>query len=585
MKSRHQVLVAFAVFLLAGLPIWFYLMRVPRDIGGWEAQIQALHGLWQNGCRNSLRLAIVCPQSQSECSGFSEDNVQMVFEPHCLRVSIVQSPVPVPSAAMADADLDDFLRDHVPSTGQDEDQAVTVFLLPMAASPKSTKPVVKLGKYQHGWVAIAPEMLHHPTVMSSIADQLGHLLMRDGMPQKLGSIGYQEHVLAFGLVHATAHRTAAWDFDGLAKAYLAPLLARLAVVANFTLSSQVLYNAPATQRPRLQDGDAGAVLSPDLLRNFVNRDQWDLALPTSVAPTHRFVAYVPGGASATAQQPADGQAALDAAATLTVVDETGRPVPNNGFLVPRWGGVVIVNLPPDAPAGAPLAASVQQAIMGAFVGQLRAHLGLQPVPLAADGSCPACAPEGLSLWEETCLARARALEAGAEAANTLTSFLHTVRNITVLPVTPAVSDLVQRALEHLTRAEAALLRGAYHAASREARSAVALAHQAYFHQGLHPSTMLMSSRSSCPPVLPVVADMIPEPHVIIVVMSSMSSPSFDMIPNMIPSLYFPPNHSYAVYSPFFLPLYLTVALKCVAALREWRAGRRGGPQAKKSHSL
>lgn len=45
-------------------------------------------------------------------------------------------------------------------------------------------------------------------------------------------------------------------------------------------------------------------------------------------------------------------------------------------------------------------------------------------------------------------------------------------------------------------------------------------------------------------------------------------------PNMLPQLYFPDEHKYAIYVPMFLPILVPILTGIYGEFREWRHGKK-----------
>jgi len=225
-----------------------------------------------------------------------------------------------------------------------------------------------------------------------------------------------------------------------------------------------------------------------------------------VEPSLHFVLYIPGR-----QQ-----------APLHFVDDAGARTPTDAFLIPRWGGVAVLN--PEAAVPSLTAAAMQPAFE-AFTVHLRALLGVHALSAAVpDGVAVVVepAPAAVSAWEVDAAGRLRTVRQATEAARTLRSLAALLERIPQIEVPPAAAAKVRDALAWLDASAAALAAAEYTAAVTASRRALAAAEAAFFD------------------------------------------------PAMVAQQYFPDEHKYAVYLPLVLPVSLPIL---VAALREWRRPR------------
>jgi len=226
-----------------------------------------------------------------------------------------------------------------------------------------------------------------------------------------------------------------------------------------------------------------------------------------VEPSLHFVLYIPGR-----QQ-----------AQLHFVNDAGTRTPTDSFLIPRWGGVAVLN--PDAAVPSLTAAALRPAFES-FMVHLRALLGIHALSAAVpDGVAVVVEPAlaAVSAGEVDAAGRLRTVRQAMEAARTLRSLAALLERLPQIEVTLATATKVADALAWLDATVAALAASQYTTAASASRRALAAAEAAFFD------------------------------------------------PTMVAQQYFPDEHKYAVYLPLVLPVSLPIL---VAALRECRRSHR-----------
>jgi phosphatidylinositol glycan class S len=128
----------------------------------------------------------------------------------------------------------------------------------------------------------------------------------------------------------------------------------------------------------------------------------------------------------------------------------GNPTASTSFIVPQWGGIVIVN--PDTDAGGSLSAAKLHSVFDTFRDQLSSLLGVRSLPpnvVLGDKT------EVISDWQLDALMRRRALEALRGTQETLSSIVKLVHQIENMPVGDGVRDDIQDSLLALGKAGSA----------------------------------------------------------------------------------------------------------------------------------
>jgi len=205
----------------------------------------------------------------------------------------------------------------------------------------------------------------------------------------------------------------------------------------------------------------------------------------------------------------------------------GREDPQRiqSFIVPRWGGVIIYN---PASTSTTLPTKTLHNHLSVFRRQLNQLLGVPPLP-------PSLARTqthtDITEWQLDALFRRRTRENVKDSRDALGSTTRLVDSITSLPVGKAVRDDVRGALDSLFT---------LHLSSSEATAAL-----------LSPLDRLKLSAKAL----------------------KLSSRAF-FHPSMVGMLYFPAEHTYAVYLPLFAPALMPLVVALIKEIKAWRQERR-----------
>ncbi|KAF8960324.1 phosphatidylinositol-glycan biosynthesis class S protein-domain-containing protein [Flammula alnicola] len=206
---------------------------------------------------------------------------------------------------------------------------------------------------------------------------------------------------------------------------------------------------------------------------------------------------------------------------LRILRNDDTPSPSSAFLLPQWGGIVIHNPTPGVSTNDELSPQDMHAVFLSFTHQLLGLLGVAALPKEVERSANDTGSV-LSEWQLDALIRRRTLENAQGSQDTLLSIVKLVDQIENMPVGEDVRGDVEGALTALNKMYDFSSKSLYEAFAYSAKS-FGLASRAFFN------------------------------------------------PGMLALLYFPAEHTYAVYTPLFAsaltPLF-------VAALREFLAWRR-----------
>ncbi|KAJ2740776.1 GPI transamidase component [Coemansia sp. BCRC 34301] len=299
-----------------------------------------------------------------------------------------------------------------------------------------------------------------------------------------------------------------WDIESAADVFVRPFADALRPLAKLTVSTQVLHHAgPPPIKPVAHSN--GTLLTHDMLPHFANSPWWNLASTDPIAPTINFILYVP----ALHSQP------------MHIVADNKKPSDTNAFVVSQWGGIAIANLPADTKPGSSVVISRDdlQIYFGIFVAQLRELVGIRSdTPLSRTKgrvSVQQAIATGISSWELDALMRQWLVANRQTAIATLQSLVRLVESMENMVVMEEIKTQVDQSLSALCSISDALAetKGANHQRAFELA-----ANASFFAEGAF----------------------------------------FD--PSMVSLLYFPDQHKYAIYLPFFLP----VTIPLLAAIKK-----------------
>ncbi|KAG0163548.1 hypothetical protein DFQ30_011391 [Apophysomyces sp. BC1015] len=313
-----------------------------------------------------------------------------------------------------------------------------------------------------------------------------------------------------------------WDIREATKSYLYPLLNELSLVSNFTVDSQIQNYASLSMKPKLQEKlgkPTHYYFDQDHLPHFVNSAEWNLASTISSHPTINFILYVPSAD----QSP------------LWIYDSQNEPLSSNAFLIPRWGGVAIKNLPKSALTEKSYRLSKKdlKPTMKIFASQLRSLMGINDhqsqsptLPLDFNITFASASQTAITMLGKDTLIRQRTIENIVDAASTLKSLAQLVTEIPNMVVLDHIALQVQQSLQSLQLARKSLEIGEFDSALQHSIEAIGLSEKAFFD------------------------------------------------PTMVSMLYFPDEHKYAIYMPLFVPISVPMMMALLRQLKTMKNAKR-----------
>lgn len=272
----------------------------------------------------------------------------------------------------------------------------------------------------------------------------------------------------------------------------------ISAVSNFTVDTQVQLHAtlsPSVHAPEYDADNHVWTLREEDLSAFVNAAEWPLSPSIGAGPTLNFALYVPGHETS----------------PLVVKGNYA-----SSWLVPQWGGVVILN-PGDPNTTSSVSMLSKEAIRPAlltFSHQLLALLGAPQTP------------PSLPLQLQT-LTRVRAASLLLSASSTMGSLANLTVALPSIAIPETVSSAVDTTLNHLRHTCNAMKEGKFKEALENARIAEAEAERGFFEK------------------------------------------------SMVGQVYFPDEHKVAVYLPLLGPIGVPLIMSALKECRRWRSARTG----------
>lgn len=244
-----------------------------------------------------------------------------------------------------------------------------------------------------------------------------------------------------------------WEIEAAIAQYLTPLLDSISVISNFTVDTQVQLFAtlsPSVHSPEY-DADRGLwTLREEDLSGFINAAEWPLSPSIGAGPTLNFVLYVPDQATS----------------PLTVKGSQA-----SSWLVPQWGGVVILNPQELNASVSTLSKEAIQPALLIFSHQLLSFLGAPETP------------PSLPLQLQT-LTRIQVASLLLSASSTMGSLANLTVALPSIAVPETVSSAVDNTLSHLRHTCDALKDGRFKDALESARTAEAEAERGFFEKSM-----------------------------------------------------------------------------------------------------
>lgn len=368
-----------------------------------------------------------------------------------------------------------------------------------------------VGTHRHAWTSTSSLASARSSLPLLLQRMLGR--HQDGKYESVQAQPLTHYTISFSLLNAepTTADLVDWDITEAIDRYVNPFIGRVSPICSMEVDSQVLQFADLGRSNIRKSKEKGHYyISAAKLNNFVGNTKWHVVSPLKHASLEVLV-YIPKPS----QQP------------LFVKATDGTL--STSFLVPRWGSVVVFNSHTDGAAATDgrVSADHLRTTFASVIPQLRIMLGLYPVSPFENTETQFVRPSafGLTAWEEDGLLWRRMRDNLLRVQDTLQSLDELLERVPHMPVGEEIQVNVQGAVARYQEGLEHAQQGSYAEAMRASREAVDYSRKAFF---------------DC---------------------------------SMLPSLYFPEEHVYAVYSPFFLPVVIPVISAAISALKELRRKR------------
>ncbi|PGH01938.1 hypothetical protein AJ79_07769 [Helicocarpus griseus UAMH5409] len=291
-------------------------------------------------------------------------------------------------------------------------------------------------------------------VMKSVAPQLAESITR----RTTRSFKYAEtYHLSFSLF-TPGPLPSSWDIEPALQEYLLPLLRTFSPISNFSIDTQVQVYAnfaPTANQPEYDESQDSWTLKKEDLSSFINAAEWPLSPSIGKGPTINFVLYVPSPT----QSP-------------LVIKENRA----TSWLIPQWGGVVILNPPLDntfnPPSNPPhLPSDSLRLPLSTFSHQLLTLLGTPSFP------------SSLPLRLQT-LVRVHTASLLLSASSTMGSLARLTHSLASIPIPLSVANSVSTTISHLSATCELLREGRFKQALASARVAENEAERSFFEKSM-----------------------------------------------------------------------------------------------------
>ena len=422
----------------------------------------------------------------------SSQAARVELHPHSAIMDVLYAQNQVPSVTSSSSALATFVANKLQELFAEEQATIAYILSHSTASAQSTGQSPHISSPTSSG---AREIRSRPnrSINPEMAARLASRMTR--------SLKYAPTYHVTISLFTPSASPSSWDIEAALAEYFTPLLDSISAVCNFTVDTQVQLYATLSPSVHVPEYDAEHgvwTLQEEDLSGFINAAEWPLSPSIGAGPTLNFVLYVPDPANS----------------PLAVKGSQG-----SSWLIPQWGGVVILN-PQDTNTTSSESTLSKQALQPAlltFSHQLLSFLGAPQTP------------PSLPLQLQT-LTRIHAASLLLSASSTMGSLARLTVALPSIAIPETVSTAVDTTLKHLRQTCNALREGKFSDALENARIAEAEAERGFFEK------------------------------------------------SMVGQVYFPDEHKIAVYLPLLGPIGVPLIMSAIKELKRIWASRKARQQ-------
>ncbi|ESO90553.1 hypothetical protein LOTGIDRAFT_123335 [Lottia gigantea] len=302
-----------------------------------------------------------------------------------------------------------------------------------------------------------------------------------------------------------------WNIREAVDTYLKPLVDHLKEFTQLKINSQIHYFTTLQRKPQKDEKLNEYYFLEQDLPHLINPIESTLGTSASNNPELNFIVYIP-----TRDQ-----------SPLYIKDKNGVKVPTNSFLSPRWGGVMIFNVP-EFNESTPLPFPVKvegKNIMEVFLTQIRLLLNLNSPTSSHEVWFDPVEVNGISNMEIDVWLRNRCFENLATSINTLQSLAQLLGQISNIVIKDDIGSQVEAAVREIKSSLKYLSTGNLVDAFHSSKRAIIASEKAFFD------------------------------------------------PSLLELLYFPEDQKFAIYIPLFLPISIPLITAMMHAIK-WFKGTK-----------
>lgn len=415
-------------------------------------------------------------------------------------------------------DLDASLK-SLTLTLSSEDRAGYFHLLVFCGTTAGKMVEITIGDRRMGWIRVNNATTIDKRVLKQTILAVAQALFSPPENNVLAAKFATSYRLSFTLAVAEpSYKGNSWDIASLPR--FDAFTRALSRLARFAVEFQVQYVAPLAIKPKHNQSSGSFYLTKTQAMSFIDSNNWNLDFGVDTLTTLNFVLYIP-----------------ERRHSPLCIDRG-----DSGYIVPQWGGLVLHNLAPLVDGEATENRGARELeldrVSGLFVTQVRSLFGM-PIhkkyierissSLLDQGVSSnvriISSPCGISEWEMDHVVIRRLSQVREKCFASLSQFISIITKMTTLPIRDEIATLLADTLESLQKSYSYSRQQLFDEAHRHAKIAFDNSETIFFD------------------------------------------------PTMIPMLYFPEEHKYAIYLPLFLPIIFPILNGFKAEFQRYRRMR------------